>query len=529
MEFQRVSVFATVLQSGSPSGFDFCAGDPRQRGLNNTPPLLTLYVPRRSDVVYTAAVVVVSGPAGDSAAVYQALLNRPVLAGTQFLCGGAVYTIVSVEQTNGFKGLALVVPATRVKVNVRRGDVCAAKPPMLFGVDRQRSLLHAFLAERRRSGVLLVGPHGCGVTSLLREVAAGLGLAVSRTAQEVAGAGILLLDDLDDWAAVDEAALLAHRASVLDRLRRAKPAGALRLAGVSRAGSVAPVLANLFTVTIRVDAPDAAVRAQIIGHVRNCSAESCVAEAAEMVGMSASAVVRRAALAAPPPPPRRDAWAQLGGLAEAKRQLRLDLVLPRRCPGVFRRFGLTPPRGVLLHGPPGCGKTSIVKALCSEGLMTFIYLDSASVMSAYVGETEKAIRDAFATARAKAPSLIFFDEVDVIGRSRALSDDSQGSTRLLSTLLTEMDGFDESDNVCFVGATNLPHLLDAALTRPGRFDRVVTVPLPSLAERQEIAAVVLGDQRAVLHVGAAAIETAEGQSSADVVAACRELLLSSLV
>ena len=156
-----------------------------------------------------------------------------------------------------------------------------------------------------------------------------------------------------------------------------------------------------------------------------------------------------------------------------------------------------------------------------------IYLDSASVISAYVGETEKSIRDAFAQARAKAPSLIFFDEVDAIGRSRALEGgDSENATRLLSTLLIEMDGFDAADDVCFVGATNLPHLLDPALVRPGRFDRLISVPLPTLLERCSIIKAVLKDAAPPSsRIEAAALQM-EGFSGADVVGACREALLS---
>jgi hypothetical protein len=180
----------------------------------------------------------------------------------------------------------------------------------------------------------------------------------------------------------------------------------------------------------------------------------------------------------------------IGGLTAVKARLHRCLILPITKPDTFRRLNLSPPKGVLLYGPPGCAKTTLVKALCSAAHFTLLYLDCASVLSAYVGESEQRLRDVFQRAREQAPAVIFFDEVDAIAAARKSANDggSSGmSTRLLATLLTEMDGMTVNRDVCFVGATNLPYVLDSAVLRPGRFDQLIHVPLPSAEDRKDIA------------------------------------------
>ena len=491
---------------------------------------LQLFLPK---VVYTASVIVCSGPVPNQEnAIFSSLLNRPVLAGCFFELDRRQWTVVSVEQTSGYKGLALVSAATRVKVNVRPADP-QAQLPMLFGIAKQRSTLMAFLSNAPSgSGVVLQGPSGCGVKSVLHDVLQALRLPAHRMdslssddLRRSSSLVVLLLDDLDEWAGADETVLAMHRARIQRLLLDSGRATPVRLVGVCHQ-SISPVLTSLFSMCIRFDAPDAEARAQILARGRGCAIADCMNEAVELVGLNAHEVERIASNPGPRLVKGDAAWDMLGGLDKTKDALRRDLILPRRNRSAFDRFGLKPPRGVLLYGPPGCGKTSIVKALCAEGLMTFIYLDSASVISAYVGETEKAIRDAFAQARAKSPSLIFFDEVDAIGRSRALDGDNENSTRLLSTLLIEMDGFDAADDVCFIGATNLPHVLDPALVRPGRFDKPICVPLPCASERSSIMRTVLRDAAPQDDVLTQAAVLMEGWSSADVAGACREALLS---
>lgn len=183
-----------------------------------------------------------------------------------------------------------------------------------------------------------------------------------------------------------------------------------------------------------------------------------------------------------------DAWDRIGGLANVKLRLQQTIMWPLLYADAFRKLGLKRDRGVLLSGPPGCGKTSLVRALAERSGATFLLLSGAEVFSAFVGDSEATIRDAFARARAATPSILFMDEVDAFVGQRSCTGggDSMVQLRVLATLLTEMDGVETAKDVVVIGATNRPDLIDKALLRPGRFGQVVEVPLPSLAARQEI-------------------------------------------
>lgn len=148
---------------------------------------------------------------------------------------------------------------------------------------------------------------------------------------------------------------------------------------------------------------------------------------------------------------------------------------PLKFPEKFAAVGVRPPQGILLHGPPGCSKTMIAKALATESGLNFIAIKGPELFSKYVGDTEKAIREIFRKARLSAPSIIFFDEIDAMATARG-SEDTSVSDRALCQLLNEMDGVESRAQVIVVGATNRLDVIDPALIRPGRFDRLVYVP-----------------------------------------------------
>ncbi|KAL6582514.1 Cell division control protein 48 B [Orobanche minor] len=181
-------------------------------------------------------------------------------------------------------------------------------------------------------------------------------------------------------------------------------------------------------------------------------------------------------------------WDDIGGLNDLKKKLKQAVELPLKHSDAFTRLGISPVRGILLHGPPGCSKTTLAKAAAHAAQASFFYLRGAELFSMYVGEGEALLRNTFRRARLVAPSIIFFDEVDVIAAKRG-SGSSGSSTvgeRLLSTLLTEMDGLEEAKGILVLAATNRPDAIDAALMRPGRFDLVLYVPPPDLEARHEI-------------------------------------------
>ena len=180
-------------------------------------------------------------------------------------------------------------------------------------------------------------------------------------------------------------------------------------------------------------------------------------------------------------------WSDIGGLEDVKQQLREAVEWPLKHPEFFREMGIDPPKGVLLYGPPGCGKTLLAKAVATESEANFIAVKGPEVLSKWVGESERAIREIFRKARQAAPCVIFFDEIDALAPMRGLGYSDSGVTeRVVSQLLTEMDGLEKLEGVVVIGATNRPDILDPALLRPGRFDRLVYVPPPDRAARLEI-------------------------------------------
>lgn len=179
-------------------------------------------------------------------------------------------------------------------------------------------------------------------------------------------------------------------------------------------------------------------------------------------------------------------WDDVGGLNEIKQLLEESVQWPLRYPDLFRKAGISPPRGVLLNGPPGVGKTLMAKALATESGVNFISIKGPTLMSRWVGESERAIRDVFHKAKLASPCIMFLDEIDSIAPHRGGSDATAVSDRMIAQLLTEMDGIEELRGVLVLAATNRKDLLDPALLRAGRFDYVIDLPFPDLDARREI-------------------------------------------
>ncbi|QDA31849.1 CDC48 family AAA ATPase [Thermococcus indicus] len=221
-------------------------------------------------------------------------------------------------------------------------------------------------------------------------------------------------------------------------------------------------------------------------------------------------------------------WEDIGGLQEVKQELKEAVEWPMKYPKAFQRLGIEPPRGVLLYGPPGTGKTLLAKAVATESEANFIGIRGPEVLSKWVGESEKRVREIFRKARQAAPTVIFIDEIDAIAPARGMEGD-RVTDRLINQLLTEMDGIERNSGVVVIAATNRPDILDPALLRPGRFDRLILVPAPDEKARLEILRVhtkrvpLAGD----VNLRELAKKT-EGYSGADIEALVREAALLAM-
>eukprot|EP00891_Asterochloris_glomerata_P007187 jgi/Astpho2/7187/Aster-01505 len=221
-------------------------------------------------------------------------------------------------------------------------------------------------------------------------------------------------------------------------------------------------------------------------------------------------------------------WEDIGGLPEVKQRLKQAVQWPLEHASSFERLGLSPPRGVLLHGPPGCSKTTLARAAATASRASLFPLSSAQLFSMYVGEGESLLRATFRLARAAAPSIIFLDEVDSLAGSRAEGDSGSGATagvRLLSALLTEMDGLELATGVQVIAATNRPGAIDAALLRPGRLEMLLFVPPPDAAGRLQVLEIHTRSMPLAPDAWAAATDLFTG---AELAALCREASMAAL-
>ncbi|MBI2143068.1 CDC48 family AAA ATPase [Candidatus Woesearchaeota archaeon] len=178
-------------------------------------------------------------------------------------------------------------------------------------------------------------------------------------------------------------------------------------------------------------------------------------------------------------------WKDIGGLDDVKQQLKEAVEWPIKNPDAFRKLGVKPPKGILLYGAPGTGKTLLAKAVATESEANFILVKGPELLSKWLGESEKAVREVFKKARQTSPTIIFFDEMDSLAPKRGMSSDSHATERVVNQLLTEIDGLEDLDDTVIIGATNRPDMIDPALLRPGRFDRLILTPVPDANSRFE--------------------------------------------
>src|SRR5262245_1583307 len=436
-------------------------------------------------------------------------------------------------------------------------------------------------------GVLVSGPAGVGKAALVRAVCADRRLveldgpevgalraedrlqSVSSAVATVRdGGGVLLITDID--------ALLPSTAEpvstlILTELRKAVATrGVAFIATTQQPDGVDPRLRapDLCDRELGLSLPDGGVRKQLLEVLLRevPSSELNLDEIAErtpgFVVADLSALVREGALRAAarassdgkPPvltqedligattgirPLSRSAAEEVsvgsvtlddvGDMADTKQALTEAVLWPLQHPETFERLGVEPPRGVLLYGPPGCGKTFVVRALASSGRLSVHAVKGAGLMDKWVGASEKAVRDLFQRARDSAPSLVFLDELDALAPRRGQSFDSGVTDRVVAALLTELDGIEPLRNVVVLGATNRPDLIDPALLRPGRLEKLVFVEPPDADARREILrtagqSIPLSDD---VDLDALAGEL-EGYSAADCVALLREAALTAM-
>lgn len=436
-------------------------------------------------------------------------------------------------------------------------------------------------------GVLVSGPAGVGKVTLVRAVCAGRRLveldgpaigalaaedrlrAVSTAVTKVGdGGGVLLITDVD--------ALLPETpepvaALILTELRKAVATGGVALIATSaRPDQIDPRLRSpeLCDRELGLPLPDAGTRKALLEALlkkvptTDLDLDEIASRTPGFVVADLAALMREAALRAasrastdgqPPKLSQEDligalsvirplsrsgseeinvgsvTLADVGDMAEAKQALTESVLWPLQHPDTFSRLGVDPPRGVLLYGPPGCGKTFVVRALASTGQLSVHAVKGSELMDKWVGSSEKAVRELFRRARDSAPSLVFLDEVDALAPRRGQSFDSGVTDRVVAALLTELDGIDPLRDVVVLGATNRPDLIDPALLRPGRLERLVFVEPPDADARREILRTAGKSIPLSSDVDLDAVAAGlDGYSAADCVALLREAALTAM-
>lgn len=443
------------------------------------------------------------------------------------------------------------------------------------------------LGAKPNLGVLITGPAGVGKARLVRAVCAGRRLvdldgpdtgalaagdrqqAVARAVADVMnGGGVLLVTDID--------ALLPTPAEpvatmILGELKKAVAAPGVALVATSQApDSVDPRLRapDICDRELGLSLPDGATRKALLevllkdvpakdlnlGEIADRTPGFVRADLAALVREAALRAAARASEDGNPPeitqedfkgaltvirPLSRSSTEEVavgsvtlddvGDMVETKQALTEAVLWPLQHPDTFARLGVDPPRGVLLYGPPGCGKTFVVRALASSGRLSVHAVKGAELMDKWVGASEKAVRELFRRARDSAPSMVFLDEVDALAPRRGQNTDSGVTDRVVAALLTELDGIEPLRDVVVLGATNRPDLIDPALLRPGRLERLVFVPPPDADARFEILKTAAKSVPLSKEVDLKALAAElDGYSAADCVALLREAALTAM-
>ena len=222
-------------------------------------------------------------------------------------------------------------------------------------------------------------------------------------------------------------------------------------------------------------------------------------------------------------------WDDIGGLKEVKQALMETVEWPLKYDEIFHHMDAKPPKGILLYGPPGTGKTMLAKAVATESQANFISVKGPEFLSKWVGESERAVRETFRKARQAAPCVIFFDEIDAIAPARGSLGDSHVTERVISQMLTELDGLEDLRDVIVIAATNRPDIIDPALLRPGRFDRLIYIPPPDKEARKEIFRIHTRKKPLADDVNIDELaEKTEGYTGADIAAVCNEAVMAAI-